>query len=147
MGLRLDSSTPSGNIADVYKEGNHERINEPEQTQIVEPHFTAYRPQPEKLVWVTSNLVLLPDGGHALLVNETNPAHPAGEVWIADKKPHFVALTEKICEQLNAGNLVLISAEQALELEERIGEIEKAEKPNTVDERREIFDALRGLLH
>ncbi|GIW06365.1 MAG: hypothetical protein KatS3mg060_1170 [Dehalococcoidia bacterium] len=60
----------------------------------------------DELIVVRSTLAPGADGAMPVALFERDPAHPGGEAFIADDRPHRVARTAAVAARLAAGTLV-----------------------------------------
>jgi hypothetical protein len=104
-------------LDDIYAPENADRVNEGltrEKVGMIETFETGHRVYVPKVdesqfIRVRSNLKNLKDGGSQVAFFEQNLCHvPNGESFIADSNEHLVACSEKLCEALRNGFLVVV---------------------------------------
>jgi hypothetical protein len=66
----------------------------------------------EKRIFVRSNYAPDADGGNAVALFEKHVAHPSGEAYVTGSTPVEVALTEKVCEALQNGEILPCSEQE-----------------------------------
>lgn len=66
--------------------------------------------QEPRTFWVRSTEKSKEDGGNTVVLWETDPAHPKGEVLIAGHKPVEVGMTPRVSQLLRDGKLVKTAA-------------------------------------
>lgn len=67
----------------------------------------------DRKIWVKSNLKPRENGSFPVVLWERNPAHPNGEIFIADDKPHEAAQTQRICELVIEKALIVVDDAEA----------------------------------